>query len=153
MYPTSILRLAGAHAAFNDNSVRCLLFTGKIITHTDSVQSGNGFFLSRYGRTRAGTDHACVDCGGNEAAFHPKMCVQVFAVPLMNRTRRVNRFLLCCRGDGADGRNTRCTAAPAVVTAGCSSSWLQYRWRSVRYIPTVIVIPNDFAVYKNAYKQ
>lgn len=55
-------------------------------------------------------------------AFTPNVHVQVFSSPYnTNQTRRVNRFFLCCRGDGADECNTQhwCTTA-ALVSVGSS---------------------------------
>lgn len=62
------------------------------------------------------------------AAFTPNVRVQVFSSPFnTNRTRRVNRFFLCCRGDGADERNTQhCTTAALVSVSSAYNDLIKY---------------------------
>lgn len=79
--------------------------------------SGKGFF-----------SHVTIGSAGwsNEetaaaVAFTLNVRVQVFSSPYnTNQTRRVNRFFLCCRGDGADECNTQHCTTAALVSVGSS---------------------------------
>jgi len=78
--------------------------------------SGKGFFshVTIGSAGWSGKETAAAD-------FTPNVRVQVFSSPYnTSQTRRVNRFFLCCRGDGVNECNTQHCTTAALVSVGSS---------------------------------